>query len=102
MTRGPRILLTVVGFCWGQALVVFGLAVLFLDPKWTSRAVPSAGLIGAGLFVAMGLVIDPLVPRASPRMVCCLKCAAVFLFYSCTALTLYALLSGHGARVLPM
>jgi|GEM_PF-3183614 len=100
MNRPTRILTLLVGTAWAQALLVGGLQILLDSPKITVRVLPGLALLCAGFFVAMSLVADLLVPRAGGFFVATLKTVTVVCFCICTALTVYAILSGRAASVL--
>jgi len=97
MKRHAGILVFALGVGWAQSLLVLGLWLLFATALSSHRLIPAAGLIAAGLFVAMGLVIDRLVPDAQPGFVGLLKHFCTLLCYTATAVSAYAILTGRAA-----
>lgn len=99
MNRPTSILMMVLGFGWAQSLLIAGLSLMFATTVSLHRLVPAVGLIGAGLFVAMWLVIDRLVDGVKPSFVSGLKFAAVLLFYTATAVTVYGIFTGRATML---
>lgn len=87
------------GIGWSQALLVAGLWLIFATTLHLARLVPAAGLIAAGLFVAMWLVIDRLVPDAGAWFVAGLKLLALLLFYAASGLALYGVVTGRATML---
>ena len=83
MKHAAVITLRLTGFCWAQSMLVLGL--VWLMPATAHEGGPAYGLamIAAGLFLAMWLVIDRLVPDASRVFTGTLKLAALVVFYGC-------------------
>lgn len=94
MNQPLRKTVLLVGACWAEVLLVAGVWVLLAGLPLSARLAPGLVFVSAGLYVAMMLVIDRLVPDAGRVMVGSLKIAVVLVFCTCTVLTLYALLSG--------
>lgn len=95
MSRPLRILTLLIGILWAQALMVSALSLLFTPAPAGDRLVLGIGLFAAGAFVAMCLVIDPLVPGAGPVVVVPLKLAAGLVFWACVALSVYGIAFGQ-------
>lgn len=100
MTRPLRITFQLIGTGWAQSLLVAGIALLAAPLPVSLGVGPGLALIGAGLFVAMWLVIDPAVPGAGPIMTVGLKIACLLLFYAGSAWMVYGILSGIAAGLI--
>ncbi len=91
MKKAGQIALVLTCFCWAQSMFVLGLSQLVSQmPEMPADMQLTMGLafVAAGLFLAMWLVIDPLVPQAGRIFTGTLKLAMVVLFYICSAATL--------------
>lgn len=82
-------MLRLTGFCWGQCMLVLGL--LLLVPTVPRGSGPATGLalVAAGLFIAMWLVLDRLVPEANRFLTGTLKLVTIVVFYACGSAALY-------------
>lgn len=100
MSRRTRNLVLVIGTAWAQVLLVAGCVALFGIGQAGTHLLAGAAFVSAGLFVAMALVIDPLVPKAGRGFVFGLKLAAVFVFLVCSGLAVYGILSGRAAAIM--
>lgn len=96
MSRPLCIVSVLIGTFWSQVLLVAGLALLLTPVVSDGRRIAGLALFGAGCFVAMGLVIDRLVPEAGPVVVVPLKLAAVLAFWVCGGVTVYRIATGQG------
>lgn len=99
MRRPAHILVVSLGIGWSQSLLVAGLWLIFATALPHARLVPAVGLIGAGLFVAMWLVIDRLVSEAGARFAAGLKLLALGVFYAASALALYGVVTGRATML---
>ena len=96
MSRPLGILTMLIGAFCGQVLLVGGLSLLFGETGLTTeRYAASVALLGAGLLVAMWLVIDRLVPDATVIVVVPLKLAAFLAFALGGSITVYTIVSGQ-------
>lgn len=89
MKHAAETALRLTGFCWAQCMLVLGL--LLLMPAVNRDNGPAFGLalVAAGLFLAMWLVIDRLVPDASRFFTGTLKLVLLVVFYACGSAALY-------------
>ncbi|MEM9348117.1 MAG: hypothetical protein AAGB26_16025 [Planctomycetota bacterium] len=95
MSHASRVATGLLGYCWAQFVIVIGLALLL--SKITSKPETEAGLtmIAGGAVLAMGLVIDKLVPEAGRTFVWTLKGAAIVVFVACGAWTVQGIVAGR-------
>jgi len=95
MSRTFPILSLVLGTCWAQGLLVAGYALLLGPIFDDARLLLGLSMLGAGAFVAMGLVIDRLVPDAGGWVVVPLKLSAAALFIGCGGMSVYGVVTGQ-------
>ncbi|MFN3165805.1 MAG: hypothetical protein ACE37H_01940 [Phycisphaeraceae bacterium] len=95
MSRPTRILSVLLGACWAQGLLVAGIALLLAPQANEAWLLLGLSLVGGGAFVAMGVVIDRLVPDAGALVVLPLKLVASAIFIGCGSLTVYGVLTGQ-------
>ncbi|MEM6504259.1 MAG: hypothetical protein AAGC44_12005 [Planctomycetota bacterium] len=95
MSYASRVVTGLLGYCWAQCVIVIGLALLLAEI--TAKPETEAGLtmIAGGAVLAMGLVVDKLVPDAGRTFVWTLKGAAIVMFIACGAWTLQGIITGR-------
>lgn len=94
MNRPLRITFRLAATGWAQSLLVAGVALIAAPLPLSLRLGPGLAMIGAGLFVAMWLVIDPAIPDAGAGLTTVLKSLCLLLFYLGSAWMVYGILSG--------
>lgn len=77
-----------------EVLLVAALAMLLLPGLTANRLIAALALLGAGYWLAMGQVVDPLVPNARPILIVPLKLTAATLLIAGGLLTAYSIYSG--------
>lgn len=100
MTRQARISELLMGTLCGQAMLVFGLWLAFAQWLASSRLAAALALMAGGMYLAMVIVIDPLVPGAGRVFVGLIKSAVAIVFYASAALVIYGMGSGRASELL--
>ena len=91
MKSAGQTALMLTGFAWALSALVLGLTLMLPALRGEGDFVMGLAFAAVGLFLAMWLVIDPLVPQAGPFFTGTLKLLAVVLFFASGFATLYGI-----------
>ena len=81
MNRSTRVATLLLNWGFAQTVFVLGLALWFSGATFIPGQFSGLALVAAGGFLAMWLVIDPLVPDAGKAFAWSLKAGMLLLFY---------------------